>query len=327
VTVEPTGKVAVATGVGTQGQGHFTSFAQIVADQLGVDVGDVDVVTGDTREFGWGTGTFASRGAVVAGNACHAAARRVRDKVIAHASDALGAAPEAVRLAAGRAYVDGDDDRSVSLGELALRANPLRGAVRPGIDPGLEATAYFGPERGTTASGVHAMLVEVDPETMEVEILRYVVVHDCGEAINPLIVDGQMHGGVAQGIGNAYYEQLVYDDSGQLLNASLMDYLLPTANDVPRIEMDHVVTPATDNPLGIKGVGEAGCIPTGPLFAQAIEDAFSDLGLEVDEIPLSPNRLFEMVNEARAGATGGAFPGAEAASEDTADNEAGEVEP
>src|SRR5438876_3926959 len=299
VTVEPSGRVRLATGVGTQGQGHFTAFAQIVGDVLGVDVTQVHVSTGDTREFHWGTGTFASRGAVVAGSACHAAAVRVRDKILALASRELGAAPGDLVLDGGRVHRRGDPEGGIALGALALKANPLRGAVRPGTGPGLAATAYFGPDSGSTASGVHAMLVEVDPETAQVEIKRYVVVHDCGRVINPMIVEGQIHGGVAHGIGNSFYEQLVYDDEGQLLNASFMDYLLPTATDVPNVETTHRETPSPLNPMGVKGVGEAGAIPTGALFAQAVEDALADAGLEICEIPLSPNRLFELISASR----------------------------
>jgi carbon-monoxide dehydrogenase large subunit len=296
VTVEPSGKVRVATGVGTQGQGHYTVFAQIVADELGVDVEDVQVVTGDTREFQWGTGTFASRGAVVAGSACHAAAKAVRDKALALTSQLLNVPVDDLQLAGGRVSVRGDDSRGFPLAELAGKANPLRGAVRPGTKPGLEATEYFGPDRGSTASGVHAMLVEVDPDTAMVAIKRYVVVHDCGTIINPLLVDGQIHGGVAHGIGNAFYERLVYDDQGQLLNASFMDYLLPTATDVPPIETAHRETASPYNPIGLKGVGEAGCIPTGAVFAQAVEDALAGR-VEIRKIPLSPDSLFELIAE------------------------------
>ncbi len=300
VTVEPSGRVRLATGVGTQGQGHFTVFAQIVAEVLGVDVTDVHVITGDTREFHWGTGTFASRGAVVAGSACHAAAVAVRAKVLELASRELEAAPADLVLAGGRVHLRGNPGGGITLGSLALKANPLRGAVRPGAEPGLEATAYFGPDRGSTANGVHAMVVEVDPETAQVEIQRYVVVHDCGRVINPMIVEGQIHGGVAHGIGNAFFEQLAYDEEGQLLNASFMDYLLPTATDVPNVAITHRETPSPLNPMGVKGVGEAGAIPTGALFAQAVEDALGDSGVEICEIPLSPNRLFELMSAARS---------------------------
>ena len=299
VQVQASGKVTAVTGVGTQGQGHLTSFAQIVADQLGVDVSDVDIVTGDTDQFYWGAGTFASRGAVVAGNAFNEAARDVRAKALRMAVDALEAEEEVVELVGGVARVQSDHERSIGLGELARRANPMRGAVKPGTEPGLEATNYFGPERGATANGIHAMIVEVDPETMLVDIKKYVVVHDCGEVINPMILEGQIQGGVAQGIGNAFYEKLMFDENGQLLNASFMDYLLPTALDVPNIESDHVTTPSPLNPMGIKGAGEAGAIPVGALFAQAIEDALFDSEAEITEIPLSPSMLWEIVEAAK----------------------------
>ncbi|MGQ0640851.1 MAG: molybdopterin cofactor-binding domain-containing protein [Gemmatimonadaceae bacterium] len=301
VRIDPNGSVTLATGVGTQGQGHFTSFAQIVAEQLGVAATDVRVVTGDTREMHWGTGTFASRGAVVAGSACHAAAVAVREKIVRLAAEHFEVAPQDVVLEEGRVFVRGSSDSAIKLGELASKANPLRGAVKPGTEPGLEATAYFGPERGSTANGVHAIVVEVDPETAMVKILRFLVVHDCGTVINPMIVEGQIHGGVAQGIGNAFYEKLAYDANGQLTSASFMDYLLPTALEVPAIETSHVETKSPLNPLGMKGVGEAGAIPVAAAFAQAVENALGDPKLELLEIPLSPSRLFELM---RTSATG-----------------------
>jgi aerobic carbon-monoxide dehydrogenase large subunit len=299
IQIEATGKVTVVTGVGTQGQGHYTSFAQIAAEQLGMPLKDVLVSTGDTGQFNWGTGTFASRGATVAGNAVHAAAVRVREKALQLASDTLEAAVEDIELADGYAQVRGVPTARISLAELARKANPLRGAVQPGTEPGLEATAYFGPPMGATAAGAHALILEVDPETCNVKIHRYVVVHDCGTVINPLILEGQVHGGVAQGLGNAFYEQLIYDENGQLLNASFMDYLLPTAGDMPLIVVGHEETPSPLNPLGIKGAGEAGAIPVGPLFAQALENAFAGTKLEIREIPLSPSRLWELLQEAQ----------------------------
>jgi len=295
VTVQTDGRVCLATGVGTQGQGHFTSFAQLVAEPLGLTAADVDVITGDTARFSWGTGTFASRGAVVAGNACHAAALAVREKVLKTAAEALDADESELQIVDGMVHVSDTPGRAISLSDLAALANPLRGAVRPGTEPGLEATAYFGPERGCTASGIHAMVLEVDRETAQVDILRYVVVHDCGTVINPMLVEGQIHGGVAHGIGNAFYEQLVFDEGAQLMNASFMDYLIPTATDVPHIETAHVTTPSPLNPLGVKGVGEAGAIPVGALFAQALEDALGSEIPEILEMPLSPNRLFELL--------------------------------
>jgi len=299
VTIETSGKVSAATGVGTQGQGHFTSFAQIIADQVGVDPRDVRLVSGDTSQFHWGTGTFASRGAVVAANAVHAAAAAVRGKILKLASKVLNAPEEELELADGRVRVAGTRDQSISLGELAVRANPLRGAVEPGTEPGLEATAYFGPQYGATANGSHAMILEVDPETMMVDVKRYVAVEDCGTVLNPLILEGQVHGGLALGLGNSYYEKLVYDENGQLLNASLADYLIPSATEVPRIEVGHEETPSPLNPLGTKGAGEAGTIPVPALFAQALENALYDHDLEILEMPLSPNRLFELLNDGR----------------------------
>ncbi len=300
VQVQASGKVSVATGVGTQGQGHFTSFAQIAADQLGVEVSDVEIVTGDTDQFHWGTGTFASRGATVAGNAIHAAAKRVRAKALHMAHRILEVPEDELELAEGMVREKAVPKHGVKLSDLAVKANPTRGAVEPGTEPGLEATDYFGPRTGGTASGAHAMILEIDPETMMVKIRRYVVVHDCGRVINPMILEGQVHGGVAQGIGNAFFEQVLYDDNGQLLNGSFMDYLLPTALDVPPVEVGHEETPSPLNPLGIKGAGEAGAIPVGALYAQALENALQIAGLEILEIPLSPNRLWELTEHAKA---------------------------
>lgn len=299
IQVQANGRVSVATGIGTQGQGHFTSYAQVVAEQLGVPVNQIDIVTGDTDQFHWGVGTFASRGAVVAGNAIHAAAVRVREKILAKAIEEFEGEVTAdkLELVDGKVQILGAPETAIPLGELAQRANPMRGAVKPGTEPGLEATDYFGPEMGATAYGVHAMIVEVDPETMMIEIKKYTVVHDCGEVINPLILDGQIHGGVAQGIGNAFYEQLIFDDMGQIVNASFMDFLLPGAPDVPRMDIDHTVTPSPLNPLGVKGAGEAGAIPVGPLFCQAFEDALGLPGFEIREIPLSPLRLWQLAEE------------------------------
>ncbi|GMV33212.1 MAG: xanthine dehydrogenase [Chloroflexi bacterium] len=297
VTVETSGRVNVATGIGTQGQGHFTSFAQVVAEQIGIKVSDVRVTTGDTSEFHWGTGTFASRGAVVAGNAVHAASSIVRGKILKLASKVLGAPEAELELEDGQVRIADIPQKSVSLGELAALANPLRGAVEPGTEPGLESTAYFGPQYGATAFGTHAMIVETDPETMMVKIRRYVVAEDCGTVLNPLILEGQIHGGVSMGLGNSYYEKLHYDENGQLLNASFADYLLVSSTEMPRIEVGHLETPSPLNELGTKGVGEAGAIPVPALFAQAVQNALHDRDFEILEMPLSPNGLFELLNK------------------------------
>src|SRR5215472_8525583 len=318
VRVEPSGQVFAATGLTSQGQGHYTSFAQIVADELGCDLRDVTVVTGDTSRFNWGAGTYASRALVTAGNAIGLAARAVREKVLALGSELLEASPGDLELIDGRLRVRGAPGRELTLAALATAANPIRyaygkeanqaalklvkareGAVlQPGEEPGLEARGFFAPERATWASGQHAAIVEVSPRTGEVRFLRYVVVHDCGVLINPTIVEGQIHGGVAQGIGGAFYERLYFDDGGQLVNASFMDFLMPTACEVPEIEVAHVETPSPLNPLGVKGVGEAGTIPVAPLMAEALEDALAPFGARIREMPLSPMRILELIEEA-----------------------------
>jgi len=301
ITVEPSGKVYVATSVGTQGQGHYTSFAQIVAEALGADVRDVIVTTGDSGAFGWGTGTFASRAAVVAGNAIALAATAVREKTLQVAAALLEARADDLEVGEGRIFVRGSPARAVTLGQVATAANPLRGTIPADWEgPGLDATRYFAPPRGAFAPGCHAALVEVDVETGFIRFLKYVVVHDCGPVINPLILEGQIRGGVAQGVGNAFYERLVWDDQGQLLTQTFMDYLLPTVAEVPAVQIDHVETPSPLNPLGIKGAGEAGTIPVPALVASALDDALSEEGVWITEMPLNPPRLLQIIAEARA---------------------------
>jgi carbon-monoxide dehydrogenase large subunit len=322
VRLEPSGRVLAATGLTTQGQGHPTSFAQIVAAELGCAVDDVTVMTGDTRHFNWGAGTYASRALVTAGNAMALAARDVREQVMALGAELLEVAVADLELVAGRLRVRGAPERELTLGALATAANPIRyayapaasqaalrlvkpraGAVLgPGDAPGLEAAAYFAPERATWASGQHAAIVEIDLSSGDLRFVRYLVVHDCGVIINPTIVEGQIHGGVAQGIGGAFYERLLFDDGGQLLNASFMDFLMPTAAEIPEIEVAHIETPSPLNPLGVKGVGEAGTIPVAALVAEAIEDALAPFGVRIHEMPLSPMRIRELLAAARGAA-------------------------
>ncbi len=313
IVVETSGKVKVATGLTTQGQGHQTVLAQLVADELGVPLRDVDVVTGDTRRFGYAVGTFASRAAVMSGSAVTLAARKAKDKALRVAADALEVAAADLEIIDGMVQVKGDPDSGISLGTVAVLSNPLRYAFdaaaaaatqfagtadpdKPPIadddEPGIEGRAFFSPVRSTFASGMHAVIVETDPQTAEVTILRYCVVHDCGPLINPKIVEGQIHGGVAQGVGGALYERMAYDETGQLVNASFMDFLMPYVSEVPRqIEIDHLETPSPLNPLGIKGAGEAGVIPGAAVLASAIEDAE---GFPIRSMPLSPSDLFEL---------------------------------
>jgi aerobic carbon-monoxide dehydrogenase large subunit len=312
VRVESNGKVVVATGLTTQGQGHETVFAQVAAAELGVPVEDVTVVTGDTRRFKYAVGTFASRAAVMSGNAVALAARKVRAKALRIAGEALEVDPADLEVADGMVRVRGAPATELPLATVAVLSNPLRYAfdeqakratqfavgggvdappVRDDDEPGLEATDYYSPIRSTFANGVHAAVVETDPDTAEVKILRYCVVHDCGRLINPRIVEGQIHGGVAQGVGGALYERLVYDEHGQLQNASFMDFLMPYASEVPTVETDHLETPSPLNPLGIKGAGEAGVIPGAAVLAAAISDAE---GIWIDRMPISPSELWEL---------------------------------
>lgn len=298
VQIQTNGRVVVMTGVATTGQSHFTTFAQIASDRLSIPLEKIDVITGQADQFQWGAGTFGSRGVVVAGNAIALAADAVVERIRAVGAEVLGC--EAGEVAWDRdGYVystaAGITDR-VSFGDLARAANPTRGAVKPGTEPGLEATRYFGPKTGATASGGHGMIVEVDPDTMAIDIKKYVIQHDCGVVVNPLVVDGQLHGGTAQGIGQSFYEELVFNEVAQPLNATLADYLVPTANEVPEMDSVHEVTASTTNTLGLKGVGEAGAIPVGALFAQALEDALRCKypRIEVLELPTSPSKLWEL---------------------------------
>jgi carbon-monoxide dehydrogenase large subunit len=302
ITVGANGKVNLVTGISTQGQGHFTSLAQIVAEQLSVPIDDVNVITGDTGHFHWGAGTFASRGITIAGTAAFSAATKIREKAIKLGSKYLGVPEDQIELSEGKIIVKGDPATFITLGDMAMRANPTRGVVEPGVEPGLEAVAYYGPPHGATGYGSVAMIVDVDPETMKVKVERFVIVHDCGTIVNPLIVEGQILGGMSMGLGQSFFEQMVYDENAQLLSASFMDYLMPQATDMPeKIEIGHLATPSPLNPLGIKGVGEAGAIPTPPAFAQAVENALADFGLQIMETPLSPSKLFGLARQARQG--------------------------
>jgi carbon-monoxide dehydrogenase large subunit len=312
IRVETDGSVVVSTGLTSQGQGHQTMLAQIVADELGVPFDKITVTTGDTRRFKYAVGTFASRTAVMSGSAVAMTARKVRAKALTIAAQALEAAVEDLEIVDGHVQVKGSPSAQIDIGAVAVLSNPLRYAfdeaaaratqfaapadptqapVGPGEEPGLEGTDYYSPPRSTFANGMHAVVVETDPDTAEVKILRYCVVHDCGTLINPMIVEGQIHGGVAQGVGGALYERMEYAPDGQLLNASFMDFLMPYASEVPDIEIDHLVTPSPLNPLGVKGAGEAGVIPGAAAIAAAIEDAE---GITITRMPISPSELHEL---------------------------------
>jgi aerobic carbon-monoxide dehydrogenase large subunit len=273
-------------------------------------------------------GTFASRAAVMSGSAVALAARAARAKALRVAAEAMEASPGDLEIVDGVVRVKGDPASGIPLGTVAVLSNPLRYAfddaakaatqfaggdigkppVADGDEPGIEGRDYFSPVRSTFASGMHAAIVETGPETAEVKILRYCVVHDCGRLINPRIVTGQIHGGVAQGVAGALYERMAYDETGQLLNASFMDFLMPYASEVPGdIEIDHHETPSPLNPLGIKGAGEAGVIPGSALLASAIEDAE---GIPIRSMPITPSDLFELrLQHGNGGSAAGAGTG------------------
>ena len=314
IRVETDGTVVVSTGLTTQGQGHQTMLAQIVADELGVPFDRIKVTTGDTRRFKYAVGTFASRTAVMSGSAVAVTARKVREKALTIAAQALEASVDDLEIVDGHVRVKGTGPHGaeIDLGAVAVLSNPLRYAfdeaakratqfaapadpdrppVEPGESPGLEGTDFYSPPRSTFANGMHAVVVETDPDTADIKVLRYCVVHDCGTLINPMIVEGQIHGGVAQGVGGALYERMVYGPDGQLLNASFMDFLMPYASEVPEIEIDHLVTPSPLNPLGVKGAGEAGVIPGSAAIAAAIEDAE---GIPITRMPISPSDLYHL---------------------------------
>ena len=300
VQIESSGKVLVTTGATPQGQGHVTTMAQIAAHELGINVDDVTVITGDTGAIPFGIGTFASRVAVNAGNSIALAAREVREKALTIAANLLEANKDDLELAQGSVFVRGAPARSISLGALALTAAGARPGytLPPGVQPGLQATHYFSPSQAAYASGTHVITVEVDVRTGDVKILDYAVAHDCGRMINPMIVEGQVQGGVAHGIGNSFYEELIYDNNGQLLTASFMDYLLPTAKEVPTAKIAHMEVVCPLNPLGVKGVGEGGTIPSAAAFAGAVENALAPFNVTVKEVPLSPEKVRKLLREA-----------------------------
>jgi carbon-monoxide dehydrogenase large subunit len=293
VRVEGNGQVIVLTGATPQGQGHQTMMAQVCAEQLGVSVDQVTVVTGDTAGIPKGVGTFGSRSSVVAGSAVHEASGQVRDKVVRVAASMLECAPEQIRLQGGRAVVADDPSRGVTLGAVAhaITGVGFGYALPAGLEPTLEATVYFRPERATYAYGSHAAIVEVDPDTGFVRIEKYVGVDDCGRIIHPAIVRGQTIGGVAHGVGNTLYEEIVYDEIGQPLNTSFMDYLLPGATEVPEVILAHTEVPSPLNPLGVKGAGEGGTLPAPACLASAIEHALASFGAWITALPLRPEHI------------------------------------
>lgn len=294
VRVEAGGRVSVSTGAASQGQGHRTSFAQVCAESLGVHPDQVDVLGGDTGSIRYGWGTVASRSAVVAGNAVAAASHKVREKIERVASEHFEVSIEDVEIDDGSISPKGVPEAGISVAELAAGLEPGKPLFRD-LGPGLEATEYYEPPTVTWAHGVHGVRVGVDLDTYEINILDYVVVHDCGRIINPIIVDGQIHGGIAQGIGGGLLEEIVYNADGQLVTGTFMDYLLPGSMEVPPIRLRHRETPSPRNALGLKGMGEGGAIPPPAALANAVEDALSDRDLVIRRTPITSSYLFDLL--------------------------------
>jgi carbon-monoxide dehydrogenase large subunit len=300
VRVHPSGKVSVFTGSNPHGQGEETTFAQLVAEELGVPLDDIEIVHGDTGRIPFGMGTYGSRSTAVGGTALIYAARKVRDKGAKIAAHLLEVSPDDIVFDQGRYYVKGAPDRVKTFQEVAGAAY-LAWNMPEGVTPGLEETHFFDPINNTYPFGTHVCVVEVDPATGEVKFLRYVAVDDVGNVINPMIVDGQVHGGIAQGLAQAVYETAVYDENGQLLSGSLMDYALPTASMVPTYEVDRTVTPTPVNPMGLKGAGETGTIASTPAVVNAIIDALKPYGITHLDMPLTPQRIWKAIQESQKG--------------------------
>jgi carbon-monoxide dehydrogenase large subunit len=294
VRVHPTGAVTVYTGSHSHGQGHETTFAQLVADELGIPMEQVEIVHGDTAQIPFGMGSYGSRSACVGGSAIYKCLDKIKDKGRRIAAHLLEASEQDLVFQGGKWAVKGAPDRAKSWGEVALMAY-LAHNIPQGMEPGLEATSFYDPSNFTFPFGAHVAAVEVDPETGRVKLLRYVAVDDVGRVINPMIVDGMVHGGIAQGVGQALWEHGVYSDDGQLLAATMMDYALPTAGQLPSYETERTVTPSPVNPLGIKGAGETGTIAATPTVANAVIDALAGLGVTHIDMPLTPERIWTAV--------------------------------
>ena len=295
--IEPSGKVTVLTGSCHHGQGEETTFAQLTADELGVDIDDILVVRGDTAIVQYGIGTFGSRATAIGGTALYFALQDLKAKIKKFGAMLLES--DDVTLSSGQ-VIDNKTGKTLGLAEIAgatYRAMKLP----PNTEPGLTATHFWEPSNFTFGFGAHIVVTEIDKETGNIKIRRYVAVDDCGNILNPLIVDGQVHGGVAQGLGQALWEQAVYDENGQLVTGEFMDYAMPRAHMMPWIESSHTITPTNVNPLGVKGVGEAGTIGCSPSVVNSVVDALSHLGVRHLDMPLTPEKIWKIVSAATAG--------------------------
>ena len=302
VRVHPTGKVTVYTGSHAHGQGHETTFAQLAADELGIPMDDVEIVHGDTGTVAFGMGTYGSRSAAVGGTAIHMSINKIKEKGKKIAAHLLEAAPSDIEYTNGQFQVKGFPGKAVPFGQVALTAYVPHNYPE-GLEPGLDETSFYDPSNFTFPFGAHACVVEVARETGEVKILRYLAVDDVGNVISPMIVDGMVHGGIAQGVAQALWESAVYDDgNGLLVTGTMMDYALPKADMLPMYETDRTVTPTPVNPLGIKGAGETGTIAATPAVVNAVIDALSPLGVDhIESMPLTPERVWKTIQAAGKG--------------------------
>ena len=299
VRVLPTGTVQVMSGTTPHGQGHATTFSQIVADRLGVEVSDVEFLSGDTAVVPTGMDTYGSRSLPVGGVALYLASEKVVAKAREIAAHQLEVSADDLEYEAGRFSVKGSPDKGMHVKEAAYVAWTAHN-LPDGMEPGLEATHVYDPPNFSWPSGCHIAVVEVDTETGDVQLERYVAVDDVGNVINPLIVDGQVHGGIAQGVAQALWEEAVYDEDGNLVTGSLLNYLVPSAAELPSFELDRTVTPSPTNPLGVKGVGETGTIASTPAVVNAVLDALEPYGVTDIDMPTSPERVWRAIQEAKA---------------------------
>jgi len=299
VRIEPDCKVTVLTGVSPHGQGQETTFAQLVADAFGIDIDDINVVHGDTAIVQYGIGTFGSRGTTVGGPALMLSVGKLQAKMKQIASTMMEVPPDNLVFTNRTIALGSDSSKSIALQQIVDAAYGYKQPI-PGLEPGLDATSFYEPANCTFPFGTHVAVVEVDPDTGVTKFLRYVAVDDCGKILSPLLVEGQIHGGIAQGIAQALFEEVVYDENGQLITATLMDYAVPKANMLPHYELASTVTPSPVNPLGVKGVGEAGTIGSTPCVVNAVLDALSPLGIRHLDMPLKPETVWRAIRDAKA---------------------------
>jgi len=300
VRVHGTGAVTLYTGTSPHGQGHETGFAQIIADKLGIDPAQVEVIHGDTQTGPFGLDTYGSRSLAVGGEAAARAADKVAAKAKAIVAHQLEAAPEDIELHDGKFSVRGSPDKGLTLAEVAGAAYTTMD-MPEGMEPGLDEQSFYDPSNFVFPFGAHACVVDVDPETGKVKVVRWVAVDDCGPAINPMLIDGQVHGGIVHGIGQALYERIHYDEAGQLVTGTFVDYALATAAELPSFETDRTETRSPVNSLGVKGVGEAGTIAATPAITNAVIDALRPLGVDYIDMPLTPMRVWEAIQQAKGG--------------------------